>query len=259
MQTGENLNENTSSDSGGSANGHTIEALDLGKRFGDLWALKSVSFTAEKGELIACIGPNGAGKTTLLTILAGILEPDEGSFKLGRRRVGWVPQSPAVYRKLSVMENLKLFARLEGVESVRDSVNRMLEQTDLSERASDPVEKLSGGNLQRVNIAIGLLTQPEIMLLDEPTAALDPRQRERTWKFIHELAGSGTTIMFASHNIEEVEHYADKVIVLADGDGLFAGSPRQLLEIVVSEGAGDYEDYPNLEAAFLSFLHTRGH
>ncbi len=259
MLTGKNLNDNTSSDNGGSASSHTIEALGLGKRFGDLWALKSVSFDADEGELVACIGPNGAGKTTLLTILAGILEPDEGSFKLGHRRVGWVPQSAAVYRKLSVIENLKLFARLEGVESVGDSVNRMLEQTDLSERASDPVEKLSGGNLQRVNIAIGLLTQPDIMLLDEPTAALDPRQRERTWEFIHELAGSGTTIMFASHNIEEVEHYADKVIVLADGDCLFAGSPRQLVEVVVSEGAGDYEDYPNLEAAFMSFLHSRGH
>ncbi len=266
MLTSENV-EDDSTGAGGTSGGglpirpedYTVEALDLGKRFGDLWALKSVSFAANKGELVACIGPNGAGKTTLLTILAGILEPDEGTIDLGPRRVGWVPQEPAVYRKLSVAENLKLFARLEDVDSVSDATNRMLEQTDLRERSGDPVEKLSGGNMQRVNIAIGLLARPDVLLLDEPTAALDPRQRERTWQFIHDLAGSGTTIVFASHNIEEVERYADKVLVLADGDGLFAGSPKQLLEVVVSEGAGDFDDYPNLEAAFMSFLHSRGH
>lgn len=240
-------------------NGYALEALDLGKRFGDLWALKSVSFAANRGEMVACIGPNGAGKTTLLTILAGILEPDEGSLEIGSRRVGWVPQEAAVYRKLSVAENLRLFARLENVDSVSGAVSRMLEQADLHERSGDQVEKLSSGNIQRVNIAIGLLTCPDVLLLDEPTAALDPRQRERTWRFIHDLAGSGTTIVFASHNIEEVERYADKVLVLADGDGLFAGSPKQLIEVVVSEGAGDYGEYPNLEAAFLSFLRSRGH
>lgn len=243
----------------GGVDGVAIEAVDVTKRYGEIWALRSVSFDAQRGEMVACIGPNGAGKTTLLSMLAGILEPDSGTIERGSRRVGWVPQRPAVYRKLSVSENLRLFARLEGVPSVQGAVERMLEHTELHDRSGDPVEKLSGGNLHRVNIAIGLLARPEVALLDEPTAALDPRQREKTWDFILNLAGSGTTIVFASHNIEEVERYAHKVIVLADGEGLFVGPPKQLLDLVVEESSGRHDDYPNLEAAFMEFLRSRGH
>ena len=200
-----------------------LEASDLVKRFGTREALRGVSISAGKGELVAVIGPNGAGKTTLLSILAGIQRPDGGSVSRGPADVGWVPQQPALYGKLTVAENLALFARLERVDDPGATVERMLELTGLGDRAGDQVAELSGGNRQRVNIAIGLLARPEVLLLDEPSAALDPRQRERLWEFILRLAGEGTTVLYATHNIQEADRYAHRVLVLADGELLFSG------------------------------------
>ena len=114
----------------------------------------------------------------------------------------------------------------------------MLELTDLRDRAHDQVATLSGGNRQRVNIAIGLLAEPEVLLLDEPSAALDPRQRERLWEFILRLAGEGTTVIFATHNIQEADRHADQLILLADGERLFDGSPRELERAGGDHGAG---------------------
>ena len=134
----------------------TLAARGLLKRYGDRVALRGVSLSAERGELVAVIGPNGAGKTTLLSILAGIQRPDEGTVDTART-IGWVPQQPALYSKLTVRENLTLFARLERCSDPGETVERMLALTDLWERADDQVGVLSGGNRQRVNIAIGLL------------------------------------------------------------------------------------------------------
>ena len=156
-----------------------LEAEGLVKRYGDREALRGVSLSAGRGELVAVIGPNGAGKTTLLQILAGVLAPTAGRVAPAPEQVGWVPQQPALYKKLSVAENLRLFARLERVGDPGAAVERMLEQTGLGARAGDEVGRLSGGNQQRVNIAIGLLRSPAALLLDEPSASLDPRQRER--------------------------------------------------------------------------------
>src|ERR687893_2504151 len=167
----------------------TLAARDLVKRYGDRAALRDVSLSAGRGELVAVIGPNGAGKTTLLSILAGIQQADEGDITVRPAGVGWVPQQAALYGKLTVEENLSLFARLERCPDTRATVDRMLELTDLRERGRDQVGTLSGGNRQRVNIAIGLLAEPEVLLLDEPSAAIDPRQRERLWEFILRLAG----------------------------------------------------------------------
>ena len=164
-----------------------------------------MSFELRAGELIGIIGPNGAGKTTLLSILAGALDPDEGDLTRPDGDLGWVPQQPALYSRLSVAENLRLFARLEGLADPEAAVERMLEQTGLEDRADEEVGRLSGGNQQRVNIAIGLLSDPAAVLLDEPSASLDPRQRERLWEFIGGLAGRGTTVVYSTHNVAEVE------------------------------------------------------
>jgi ABC-2 type transport system ATP-binding protein len=229
-----------------------LEAVGLLKRFGDRTALRDVSLAARPGELVAVIGPNGAGKTTLLSILAGILPPDGGSVSRQPREVGWVPQQAAVYGKLTVEENLALFARLEGVPDPDAAVARMLELTGLGERAGDQASELSGGNRQRVNVAIGLVAEPEVLLLDEPTAALDPRQRETLWEFVMRMAGEGTTVLYATHNVQEADRYADRVIVLADGEPLFEGSPRELEQVVGTTGL-------DFERAFVEFLHQRGH
>jgi ABC-2 type transport system ATP-binding protein len=223
-----------------------VRADAISKRYGARDALREVSFEVADGEKVAVIGPNGAGKTTLLQILAGALKPTSGTVSVGR--VGWVPQQPALYSKLSAAENLRLFARLEKVADVERTVARMLEQTALADRSDDEVGKLSGGNRQRVNIAIGLIGDPEVLLLDEPSAALDPRQRERLWQFIGAL---GTTVVFSTHDVGEAERFADRVLVLADGELLFTGTAADLATTV----GGDHD----FEAAFVRFLHERGH
>jgi ABC-2 type transport system ATP-binding protein len=230
----------------------TLAAEGLVKRYGDRVALRGVSLSARPGELVAVIGPNGAGKTTLLSILAGIQRQDEGSITAAPAGVGWVPQQAAIYNKLTVEENLSLFARLERCPDPGATVARMLELSDLSERAGDLVGTLSGGNKQRVNIAIGLLAEPDVLLLDEPSAALDPRQRARLWEFIVRLAGEGTTVIYATHNIQEADRYANQLIVLADGELLFDGEPQTLEREVGTTGL-DFEE------AFVEFLRKRGH
>jgi ABC-2 type transport system ATP-binding protein len=229
-----------------------VNVRGVTKRFGDRVALRDVSFEAADGELVAVIGPNGAGKTTLLSIVGGLLKADAGEVSPPPREVGWVPQQGAVYSKLSVAENLRLFARLEKVADPDAAVDRMLDQTGLGERGGDELGTLSGGNRQRVNIAVGLLADPPVLLLDEPSSALDPRQRERLWDFILGLAHGGTTVVFSTHDVGEAERYADRVLVLADGELLFAGTPGEL-ESAVGDGA------PDFETAFVRFLHAKGH
>ena len=229
-----------------------LEATGLRKLYGQREALRGVSLSAGRGELVAIIGPNGAGKTTLLSILAGIQSADGGTVSHSPDEVGWVPQHAALYGKLTVAENLALFARLERVQDVRATVDRMLELTGLGDRADDQVGTLSGGNRQRINIAIGILARPDVLLLDEPSAALDPRQRERLWEFVVRLAGEGTAVIYTTHNVQEAERHAHRVIVLADGESLFDGSPAELERVVGGEGL-------DFEAAFVSFLHQRGH
>jgi ABC-2 type transport system ATP-binding protein len=230
----------------------TLAARSLSKRFGARTALREVSFEVAAGELVALIGPNGAGKTTLLSILAGVLAPTAGEVSVPKGKVGWVPQQTALYGKLSVAENLRLFARLERIAEPEQAVGRMLSQAGLAARADEQVSRLSAGNQQRVNIAIGLLGDPAVLLLDEPSSSLDPRQRERLWEFIGDLAARGTTVLYSTHNVAEAERYGDRVLVLVDGELLFAGSPGEL-ERAVGAGTRDFE------GAFVRFLHARGH
>ena len=234
-----------------------MEARGLVKRYGVREALKGVDFAAQPGELVAVIGPNGAGKTTLLSILAGTLKPDAGTVSSPNGEAGWVPQQAALYRRLTVEENLLLFARLEKLDDPRAAAATMLELTGLRDRRTEIVAKLSGGNQQRINIAIGLLARPAVLLLDEPSVGLDPRQRARLWEFIAGLAGRGTSVVFSTHDIQEAERYGRRLLVLADGEALFDGSPDGLRDAVRSEAPEAAER--DFETAFVAFLHHRGH
>ncbi len=230
-----------------------LSAVGLSRRFGDRVALRDVSFQLRAGELTAVIGPNGAGKTTLLSILAGALTPSSGRVETARPgaaaagvpgagvtgaeatgpaapqpAVGWVPQQPALYSKLSVLENLRLFARLQRVPDPEAAVGAMLTQSGLAQRAGEQVSKLSGGNRQRVNIAVGLLAQPAVLLLDEPSASLDPRQRSRLWEFVAELADCGTSVLYSTHDVHEASRHADRVLALDDGSLVFDGAPEAM-------------------------------
>ena len=232
-----------------------IGVKGLAKRYGEREALRDVSFEVNAGELVAIVGPNGAGKTTLLSILAGVQGASAGTVTGAGTgaAIGWAPQQAAVYSKLSVAENLRLFARLEGVADPDAAVARMLEQTGLSERAHERVERLSGGNRQRVNVALGLIGDPPALALDEPTSALDPGQRERLWEFVGALARGGTAVLFSTHHLGEVRSYATRAIVLADGELLFDGAPA---ELIAANGRGGDADF---ERAFVAFLKARGH
>src|SRR3954453_12976231 len=244
-------------DAGSGMSVAVLEARELVKRFGEREALRGVEFEAAAGELVAVIGPNGAGKTTLLSILAGISKPDGGEIHVPEGEVGWVPQQAALYRQLTVEENLMLFARLEKHPDPRASCEEMLELTGLGERRGEIVARLSGGNQQRINIAIGLLARPSVLLLDEPSVGLDPRQRARLWEFVSGLAGGGTTVIFSTHDIQEAERYGGRVLVLADGESLFDGSAGELREAVRREAPEDADR--DFETAFVAYLHHRGH
>ncbi len=176
------------------------------------------------GDALALVGPNGAGKSTLLSLLAGALEPSAGTIERRKGvRVGWAPQRPAQYGRLSARENLELFARLEGEPDPAAAAERLLVEFELPGKTA-PSGNLSVGNRQRLNLAISLLGSPQVLLLDEPTAALDPEQRGRLWARVAALRAGGGAVVFATQNIEEVESVADRVAALREGRLVFTGS-----------------------------------
>ena len=221
----------------------------LSKSYGEHEALRGVSFDAHAGELVAIVGPNGAGKTTLLSILAGVQKQSSGTVSRPPGRSAGCPSSPRSTPSSRCSRTLELFARLEKVADPLEAVKRMLDQTGLGNRADDRVEKLSGGNRQRVNVALGLIADPPVLLLDEPSTALDPNQRERLWRFVAGLAERGRSVVFSSHIVGEVERHAQRALVLDRGEQVFDGPPGEL--------AGRSE--VDFESAFVAFLGERGH
>jgi ABC-2 type transport system ATP-binding protein len=191
-----------------------VRALRIARRYGDVEALAATDFELHAGETVALVGANGAGKSTLLAILAGALEPSEGSVET-HARLGWVPQRPAQYARLSPRENLELFARLERVPDAGAVAQDLLHRFSLP-TGPQPAGELSVGNRQRLNVALSLLGSPRVLLLDEPTASLDPVQRRLVWDVVNTLRGEGGAVCFATQNVEEVEH-ADRVVALQDG------------------------------------------
>lgn len=180
-------------------------------------------------EIVAVVGPNGAGKSTLLAMLAGSLPPTQGAIVRGSPppRIGWAPQRPAQYGHLSPRENLELFARLAGLDEPRAAAVRMLERMALPAGGGRSAH-LSVGNQQRLNLALGLLGEPQVLLLDEPTASLDPERRRALWELLDDQRGGGGAVLLSSHSPEEVAHLADRVLVLLDGRVAFEGSPDEL-------------------------------
>ena len=208
-----------------------LAARGVSRSFGNHVALAPTSVEAHRGEVLALVGPNGAGKSTLLAILAGALQPSSGSVEHGDGvRVGWMPQRPAHYGRLSARQNLELFARLEGV----GEPDALLERLELPDDGR-PSAALSVGNRQRLDLAISLLGDPQVLLLDEPTAALDPRQRRRLWETAAAVRTGGGAVILVTQNVEDLERVADRVIVLLDGRAVFDGPVAEYLR---SEAAG---------------------
>jgi ABC-2 type transport system ATP-binding protein len=211
-----------------------LRAHDVARRFGAQIALEPTAIDVCGGETLALIGPNGAGKSTLLALLAGALEPSSGSVeRVGGVRVGWVPQQAALYDRLSARENLELFARLEGEPEPGGVAGRLLERFDVP--ADRAAQTLSAGNRQRLNVALALLGDPRVLLLDEPTASLDPGQRRRLWETVTQLRADGGSVVFATQNLEELDLYADRVAVLQRGRLTFAGPTADYRELHADE------------------------
>jgi ABC-2 type transport system ATP-binding protein len=185
-----------------------------------------MSLEVHPGDVLALIGPNGAGKSTLLSILAGALDPSDGSASTGTPKIGWVPQKPAHYQRLTPRENLELFARLEGVEDAAAVAGRYIGLLDLPDDGRLTAE-LSAGNQQRLNVAVALLAGPDVLLLDEPTASLDPRQRRLLWEVAAQVRERQGAVVFATQNLEELERFATRVAVLVGGELVFDGSLDQ--------------------------------
>lgn len=215
----------------------TAIAVDrLTKRFGDLVAVDDVSFEVPDGQLVAVLGPNGAGKTTTLEILEGFTAPTSGTVRvLGtdphrgdrrfRARIGLVLQSTSLDAEITVRETLNTFAQL--YPSPR-RVREVLELVDLLDDAETRIGALSGGQQRRVDVAIGIIGQPEVLFLDEPTTGLDPEARRRAWRAVENLTATGTTVVLTTHYIDEAEHLANRLILLASGRVLADTTPREL-------------------------------
>ena len=203
-----------------------LAARTISRRFGRVIALEPIDLELRSGEAVALVGPNGAGKSTLMAILAGALKASGGRLSVtGSAKVGWLPQRPAHYGRLTALENLVLFARLEQMKHPEQQAAQMLERFSLpSDRLST---YLSIGNRQRLSLAIALLGDPNVLLLDEPTASLDPKQRALLWSEAQRHIEAGGAILFSSQNLEEVERHATRVIALDSGRLVFGGGPEE--------------------------------
>jgi ABC-2 type transport system ATP-binding protein len=196
----------------------------VARRFGAHVALHPTDLEVRAGEALALVGPNGAGKSTLLSLLAGSLPPSEG--RVERRegiRTGWMPQRAAHYGRLSARQNLELFARLEGEAAPAAAARRLLAELELPADGR-PSASLSLGNRQRLDLGLAMLGDPDVLLLDEPTASLDPRQRRRLWELAGRLRGRGGSVVLATQHVEDLVRIADRVAVLLDGALLFEGT-----------------------------------
>jgi ABC-2 type transport system ATP-binding protein len=189
-----------------------LAARGVARRFGARVALSPTDVSLAAGEVVALVGPNGAGKSTLLAILAGSLEPTEGTVERPER-IGWVPQRAAHYGRLTALENLRLFAALERVPAARADELAVEFELPPGTRASS----LSVGNRQRLDVALALLSSPHVRLLDEPTSSLDPAQRERVWRIARGVAEGGGAVLVAPHHWAELADLADRTLELVDG------------------------------------------
>jgi ABC-2 type transport system ATP-binding protein len=222
-----------------------LTADGLIKSFGDLTAVSGVSFAIEEGETFGLLGPNGAGKTTSISMVAGLLEPDGGQIHVsgtpirtnstdGKASIGLVPQELAIYPDLTAAENLSFFGRLYGMsgDSLSTRVDEVLEVIGLSDRRADLTKEFSGGMKRRLNIGIGLLHRPRLLILDEPTVGVDPQSRNAILESVEDLSGQGMAVLYTTHYMEEAERLCDRVAIIDEGAIKAEGTRRELVSLV---------------------------
>ncbi len=220
-----------------------IEARGLVKRFGDFVAVDGVDFTIHKGESFGFLGPNGAGKTSTMRMISCISPLSGGTLRvLGldptsdgpriRSRMGLVPQEDSLDTELTVLDNLMIYGRYFDLlrKVIRERADQLLEFAQLTERANDRVDPLSGGMKRRLTIARALISNPDLLILDEPTTGLDPQARHLLWDRLYRLKQDGVTLVITTHYMDEAEQLCDRLVVMDKGRFAAEGSPRQLIE-----------------------------
>ncbi len=222
-----------------------VQVNNLVKTFGKFEAVKEVSFTIGKGEIFGLLGPNGAGKSTIINMMCGYLEPTSGDTIIDglsvskeplkvKRVLGVVPQEIALYKDLSSIENLEFFAELYALSKKerKERAEDILHFVGLYERRMEPVKNFSGGMQRRINMAIAMIHRPSFLLMDEPTAGVDPQSRENIFDTIEQLRDQGTTILYTTHYMEEAERLCNHIAIMDEGRIIALGTLEQLLALL---------------------------
>ncbi|MFX0537444.1 ABC transporter ATP-binding protein [Ornithinimicrobium sp. Y1847] len=237
-----------------------LEASGLVRRFGTLTAVDDVSLRIEPGQTVGLLGPNGAGKTTAISMMAGLLTPDAGSVHLSgvdmlkdplaaKRHLGLVPQDLAIYPELSARDNLRFFGQLQGLhgKELSGRVGEVLETVGLGDRAKGAAKKFSGGMKRRLNIAIGLLHRPTLLILDEPTVGVDPQSRNAILESVEALTDEGMAVLYTTHYMEEAQRLCDRIAIMDAGQIQAEGTRDELVELtggvdtIALAGSGDLD------------------
>ena len=222
-----------------------LQIEHLSKTFDTIKAVDDISFEVTEGEIFGFLGPNGAGKTTTISIIAGLLKPDSGKIHINsldldgdlkkiKRLMGVVPQEMAFYEELTAKENLLFWGKLYGVrkKELDERVQYYLEKTGLLGRENDALKKYSGGMKRRINLIIGLIHEPKLLLLDEPTIGIDVQTKLNIYEIIKEASSNGTTILYTTHNLQEAEELCHRIAILDLGKILALGTLDELIQIV---------------------------
>ncbi|MBZ5608100.1 MAG: ABC transporter ATP-binding protein [Acidobacteriia bacterium] len=218
-----------------------IEVEQLRKQYGDFTAVHDVSFNARAGEIFGLLGPNGAGKTTTIGCISSLLAPTSGRIRVmghdvvsdgvaARRSIGVVPQEIALYDDLSAHENLAYWGGAQGLRGskLHDRIREVLELTGLVDRAKEPIKQFSGGMKRRLNFACGIVHEPKVLLLDEPTVGVDPQSRVRLLELVREQARAGTCVLYTTHYMEEAESLCDRLGIIDHGNLIAQGTLKEL-------------------------------
>lgn len=233
----------------------------LAKKFDDITAVKDLNLEIRKGEMFGFLGPNGAGKTTTISMLSGLLKPTSGSAQIAgidvgneprkaKELLGVCPQEAAVFKFLTGMENLTLFGNLHGMDKqvLKKRAADLVNQADFSDAAKRRTKGYSGGMMRQLNLMIALISDPEIVFLDEPTVGMDARARRRTWEYIGSLKDQGKTVILTTHYIEEAEALSDRVGIIDYGELIALGTPEELMA---------EHEVKDLESVFLNITGRR--
>jgi len=242
-------------------NENVIVIQDLVKHYDEVKAVNGLNLEIRKGEMFGFLGPNGAGKTTTINMLCGLLEPTAGSASVAgydvtkqatkmKEHIGVCPQEAAVFKFLSGRENIELLGNLHGVEreTLRERTTSLLEEADFTEAAKRRAKGYSGGMMRQLNLMMALISDPEIVFLDEPTVGMDARARRRTWEYIGSLKDQGKTVILTTHYIEEAQALSDRVGIIDYGELIALDTPQTLIE---------QHEVDDLEAVFLKITGRR--